>query len=241
MLLGVLVLIAGAGRVPADLGPGARRVPGQGGWLSARAAARCGLRGPRSQRGFSTLELIVAVVDRAGVRRRAARADAVLPGGGREGAHGAGGDRAQACAAGPRSGRGSPSTSRSTTGGRAREPGALARCADGRATAASRVPRRRSCCQAGRWYFDRQALELVYVPHLRLASGCGRASGRKRVRFRVQVLRAAGRARARTILATIGLQLVPVEALPVVLEALQRSQQLAAGMPPARGCSPIVD
>jgi hypothetical protein len=61
----------------------------------------------------------------------------------------------------------------------------------------------------GSWYFDRQALELVYLPRLDLhlkADG----SGRKRVRFRVQVLRAQAGAR-KDDAAMIGLRLVPVE------------------------------
>ena len=76
-------------------------------------------------------------------------------------------------------------------------------------------PEEAKLLQGGSWYFDRQALELVYLPHLawhldadaRLDAD---AMGRKRVRFRVQVLRAEAGAR-KNDLATIGLRLVPVE------------------------------
>jgi len=60
------------------------------------------------------------------------------------------------------------------------------------------------------WYFDRQALELIYLPRLDLhlhAEG----GGRKRVRFRVQQLRASAGAR-KDDAAMIGLRLAPVEA-----------------------------
>lgn len=62
----------------------------------------------------------------------------------------------------------------------------------------------------GSWYFDRQALELVYLPRLdrHLAPD---SSGSKRVRFRLQTLRAQAGAR-KDDAAMIGLKLVPVEA-----------------------------
>jgi hypothetical protein len=61
----------------------------------------------------------------------------------------------------------------------------------------------------GSWYFDGQALELVYLPRLdRHLSAEG--SGRKRVRWRVQMLRASDGARQDDA-ATIGLRLVAVE------------------------------
>ncbi len=61
----------------------------------------------------------------------------------------------------------------------------------------------------GSWYFDQQALELVYLPRLdRHLSAEG--SGRKRVRWRVQMLRASAGARQDDA-ATIGLRLVAAE------------------------------
>jgi hypothetical protein len=62
----------------------------------------------------------------------------------------------------------------------------------------------------GSWYFDRQALELVYIPR-RDAYLEPDSSGRKRVRFRLQVLRAQEGAR-KDDAAMIGLRLVPAEA-----------------------------
>jgi type II secretory pathway pseudopilin PulG len=61
----------------------------------------------------------------------------------------------------------------------------------------------------GSWYFDRQALELVYLPRLDLHLDADGA-GRKRVRFRVQVLHAQAGAR-KDDAAMIGLRLVPAE------------------------------
>jgi general secretion pathway protein G len=61
----------------------------------------------------------------------------------------------------------------------------------------------------GSWYFDRQALELIYLPTLDLHLEAD-STGRKRVRFRVQVLRAQAGAR-KDDAAMIGLRLVPVE------------------------------
>jgi general secretion pathway protein G len=62
----------------------------------------------------------------------------------------------------------------------------------------------------GTWYFDRQALELVYLPRLdrHLAPD---SAGRKRARFRLQMLRAQAGAR-KDDAAMVGLRLVPVEA-----------------------------
>jgi hypothetical protein len=60
------------------------------------------------------------------------------------------------------------------------------------------------------WYFDRSALELVYVPRLRrhlYTDGIERNA----VRFRVQVMRAQAGAR-KDDLATVGLRLVPAAA-----------------------------
>ncbi len=62
----------------------------------------------------------------------------------------------------------------------------------------------------GSWYYDRRALELVYVPRLRrhlYADGIGRND----VRFHVQVMRAQAGAR-KDDRATVGLRLVPVSA-----------------------------
>ena len=61
----------------------------------------------------------------------------------------------------------------------------------------------------GSWYFDQQALELVYLPRLDLHLNPDR-TGSKRVRFHVQVLRAQAGAR-KDDAAMIGLRLVPVE------------------------------
>jgi prepilin-type N-terminal cleavage/methylation domain-containing protein len=62
----------------------------------------------------------------------------------------------------------------------------------------------------GSWYFDRQALELVYLPRLNRYLDAG-GIARNCVRFRVQLLRAARGAR-KDDPATIGLRLVPVAA-----------------------------
>ena len=61
--------------------------------------------------------------------------------------------------------------------------------------------------QGSAWYFDTQAREIVYLPRLdRHLTAEG--SGRKRVRFRVQVLRAEAGVR-KDDPATVGLRLVP--------------------------------
>jgi prepilin-type N-terminal cleavage/methylation domain-containing protein len=62
----------------------------------------------------------------------------------------------------------------------------------------------------GSWYFDRQALELVYLPRLNRHLDAGGSAGNS-VRFRVQLLRAGTGAR-KDDPATIGLRLVPVVA-----------------------------
>jgi hypothetical protein len=71
-------------------------------------------------------------------------------------------------------------------------------------------PEEASLLPGGSWYFDRRALELVYLPrqnrHLEPDS-----SGRRRVRFRLELLRAQAGAR-KDDPAMIGLRLVPVEA-----------------------------
>jgi general secretion pathway protein G len=71
-------------------------------------------------------------------------------------------------------------------------------------------PQEAGLLPGGTWYFDRQALELVYLPRLDLHLEPD-SSGRKRVRFRLQVLRAQAGAR-KDDAAMIGLQLVPAEA-----------------------------
>jgi hypothetical protein len=71
-------------------------------------------------------------------------------------------------------------------------------------------PQEAQLMAGGSWYFDRSALELVYVPrlrrHLRADSGGG-----KDVRFRIELMQAQAGAR-KDDRATVGLRLVPVAA-----------------------------
>jgi general secretion pathway protein G len=70
-------------------------------------------------------------------------------------------------------------------------------------------PQEAKLLPGGCWYFDQQALELVYQPRLDLHLDAD-GTGRKRVRFHVQVLRAQAGAR-KDDAAMVGLRLVPVE------------------------------
>jgi general secretion pathway protein G len=61
----------------------------------------------------------------------------------------------------------------------------------------------------GSWYFDREAAVLVYLP-LRHANLAPDQSGRKRLRFRIRVVRAEAGPR-KDDAAVVGLKLTPVE------------------------------